>query len=51
MLREQLKQEAIADATRDVEMAAEWFPLEEEASGIAVPRAIGRSRGSGKKIA
>jgi CopG family transcriptional regulator/antitoxin EndoAI len=30
-LRERLKQEAIADAQRDLEMAAQWFPLEEEA--------------------
>lgn len=30
-LRERLKQEAIANAERDLEMAAEWFPLEEEA--------------------
>jgi hypothetical protein len=31
-LRERLKREAIAKAGRDVEMAAEWFPLEEEAA-------------------
>lgn len=30
-LRERLKQEAIANRDRDLEMAAEWFPLEEEA--------------------
>ena len=30
-LREQLKQEALANAGRDLEIAAEWFPLEEEA--------------------
>ena len=30
-LRERLKQEALANAERDVQMAAEWFPLEEEA--------------------
>ena len=29
-LRERLKQEALANAQRDLEMAAEWFPLEEE---------------------
>lgn len=31
-LRERLKDEARANAARDVEMAAEWFPLEEEAA-------------------
>jgi CopG family transcriptional regulator/antitoxin EndoAI len=30
-LRSRLKEEAIANADRDLEMAAEWFPLEEEA--------------------
>jgi len=30
-LRERLKQEALANADRDLQMAAEWFPLEEEA--------------------
>jgi CopG family transcriptional regulator/antitoxin EndoAI len=30
-LREQLKQEALANAERDLAMAAEWFPLEEDA--------------------
>lgn len=30
-LRAQLRQEAIANAERDLAMAAEWFPLEEEA--------------------
>jgi len=30
-LRERLKQEALANAARDVQMAVEWFPLEEEA--------------------
>jgi CopG family transcriptional regulator/antitoxin EndoAI len=30
-LRERLKQEALANAERDLHMAAEWFPLEEEA--------------------
>ena len=30
-LRERLKQEAITNAERDLQMAAEWFPLEEEA--------------------
>jgi CopG family transcriptional regulator / antitoxin EndoAI len=30
-LRERLKQEGLANAERDLLMAAEWFPLEEEA--------------------
>jgi CopG family transcriptional regulator/antitoxin EndoAI len=30
-LRERLKQEALANAERDLQMVAEWFPLEEEA--------------------
>jgi CopG family transcriptional regulator / antitoxin EndoAI len=30
-LRERLKREALADAQRDLDMAAQWFPLEEEA--------------------
>lgn len=34
-LRERLKQEALANAERDLQMAAEWFPLEEEAWQLA----------------
>lgn len=30
-LRERLKQEALANAKRDAQMAAQWLPLEEEA--------------------
>lgn len=30
-LRERLKQEALANSERDLQMAVEWFPLEEEA--------------------
>ena len=30
-LRERLKEEALVNAERDLQMAAEWFPLEEEA--------------------
>jgi CopG family transcriptional regulator / antitoxin EndoAI len=33
-LRERLKQEAIANATRDLEIAAEWFPLDREAEAM-----------------
>jgi CopG family transcriptional regulator/antitoxin EndoAI len=43
-LRERLKAEALANAGRDVALAAEWFPLEEEAA-----RAIGSS-GTSKKV-
>jgi hypothetical protein len=31
VLRERLKQEAVVNAERDMVMATEWFPLEEEA--------------------
>jgi CopG family transcriptional regulator/antitoxin EndoAI len=34
-LRERLKQEALVNAERDLQMAAEWFPLEEEAWQVA----------------
>jgi len=34
-LRERLKQEALANAERDLQMAVEWFPLEEEAWQLA----------------
>jgi len=34
-LRERLKQEALANSERDLQMAAEWFPLEEEAWQLA----------------
>src|ERR1022692_2657580 len=37
-LRERLKQEALANAERDLQMAAEWFPLEEEAWQVAQSR-------------
>ena len=30
-LQQRLKQEAIANAERDLQMATEWFPLDEEA--------------------
>ena len=37
-LRERLKQEALANAERDLQMAAEWFPLEEEAWQLSQAR-------------
>ena len=48
-LREQLKREAITNAGRDVEMAAEWFQLEEEASGISLRPAKRRPKVSRKR--
>ena len=33
-LRDQLKAGYLANAERDIQLAAEWFPLEEEAYGI-----------------
>ena len=37
-LRERLKQEVLANAGRDLQMAAEWFPFEEEACQVAQGR-------------
>ena len=37
-LRERLKQEALANAGRDLQLVAEWFPLEEEAWQVAQSR-------------
>jgi hypothetical protein len=34
-LREQLRREALASAARDLELAQEWFPLEERACRTA----------------
>ena len=34
-LRDRLKQEALANAKRDLAMTAEWFPMEEEAWQLA----------------
>src|SRR5579862_8672088 len=45
-LRARLKEEAIANAGRDLEIAAEWFPLEEEAwqtSQPSSPKPSGRT--------
>jgi hypothetical protein len=38
-LAEQLKAGYLANAQRDLEIAQEWFPLEEEACQRIVPRA------------
>jgi CopG family transcriptional regulator/antitoxin EndoAI len=40
-LRARLEEEALANAERDLAIAAEWFPLEEEAAQLAT---TGRSR-------
>jgi len=37
-LRERLRLEAIATADRDLSLAAEWFPLEEEAARVGERR-------------
>jgi hypothetical protein len=37
-LRERLKQEALANSERDLQMAAEWFPLDEEVWQLAQGR-------------
>ncbi len=37
-LRGRLKQEALANAERDLQMAAEWFPSEEEAWQVSQGR-------------
>jgi len=47
-LRQRLKDEAVANAERDLGIAAEWFPLEEEAAQLAE---TGRSRKSTRKRA
>jgi CopG family transcriptional regulator/antitoxin EndoAI len=38
ILRERLMQEAIANAARDLKMAAEWFTLEEQAVKFATTK-------------
>ena len=43
-LRAQLRQEALPNAERDLAMAAEWFPLEEE----TWQRATGKKPNKGK---
>jgi len=43
-LRERLKLEALANAERDVALASEWFPLEEEAAGhVSAARRLKKS--------
>jgi CopG family transcriptional regulator/antitoxin EndoAI len=43
-LRAQLKREALANADRDLVMAAEWFHLEEEAWAKATSKEPGEGR-------
>ena len=50
-LRESLKREALANASRDVEMAAEWLPLEEEASAPSAALAKSSLRNRKTKLA
>jgi CopG family transcriptional regulator / antitoxin EndoAI len=52
VLRERLKREALANSGRDLEMAAQWFPLEEEAATAVTVAAIKRRpKSPTKKIA
>jgi CopG family transcriptional regulator / antitoxin EndoAI len=48
-LRERLKAEALANAERDLAIAAEWFPLEEEAAGTFETSARPRKAGKPKR--
>jgi CopG family transcriptional regulator/antitoxin EndoAI len=50
-LRERLKREALENAARDIEMAAEWLPLEEESAAHAAGVPKKRSRIHKTKIA
>lgn len=51
-LRKRLKEEALANAERDLETAIEWFPLEEEAWEISEKDAAhAGKRGRRKKLA
>jgi CopG family transcriptional regulator/antitoxin EndoAI len=47
-LRDRLKREALSNATRDIELAAEWFPLEEE---VDIPTAKRRLKSPKARIA
>lgn len=42
-LRERLKTEALANAERDLALAAEWFPLEQEAATRTARPSLKRS--------
>ena len=50
-LRTRLKQEALVNAARDVEMAAEWFGLEEETGRRALDPERKRSNRRKTKVA
>jgi CopG family transcriptional regulator/antitoxin EndoAI len=43
-LRERLKREALANAERDVEMAAEWFALQDPADSLSKKHSKSRKR-------
>lgn len=43
-LRAELKREALANADRDLAMATEWFPLEEEAWVKSTKQELGEER-------
>jgi CopG family transcriptional regulator / antitoxin EndoAI len=49
-LRERLKQEAMDNSERDLAIAAEWFPVEEEAQMLAsVPPPRRKNKGSKRR--
>jgi len=48
-IREQLKAGYIANADLDLEMAADWFPLEEEASGALEAKPVTKSGSIAKR--
>jgi len=48
-LRQRLKQEALFNAERDLAIAAEWFPVEEEAQAAASTLPHRRERKSSKR--
>jgi hypothetical protein len=50
-LAERLRAEAIANAERDLAIAAEWFPLEEEAARTFEAPATSRKLGKPRRIA
>jgi metal-responsive CopG/Arc/MetJ family transcriptional regulator len=51
-LRQRLRREAVENSKRDLEIAADWFPLEQEASQIPAPiPAKRRAKAPRRKIA
>jgi CopG family transcriptional regulator/antitoxin EndoAI len=48
-LRERLKREALLNAERDLAIAAEWFPIEEEAEALTSTLPHKRKKGNSKR--